>query len=288
MVRWTAPVSGTYDIHARFDGVDSQGTTTDVNVFLNSSSVFTGSLGVGVAVGDLRPGGRQPQRRRRGVLDGGLRLQRRLLRRRHPSLGHLHGHGRGHRRRSCRCRPDHRQRRRQGLLDGVEPQRRVWTYGWEPSLGGTFGNDTYTGQFISGVDEYSSGTQYLSIWHNHTSSPITSGALTFQPGKVVLHPGPAGEYSVVRWTAPAAGSYEVSATFTGVDGTPTTTDVHVLQNNVQVFAGDINVSAGNSASYTTSVALSAGATLDFAVGNGGNGYFDDGTQLDVSIVGTGF
>ena len=164
----------------------------------------------------------------------------------------------------------------------------AWTYGWEPSLGGTFGNDTHTGDFVSGVDEYASPIQYLSIWHNRTANTITTGPVTFAPGKVVLHPGPSGQYSVVRWTAPAAASYQISSTFSGIDSTPTTTDVHVLHNNSGLFTATLNLSSGsNTATYTNMVTLAAGDTLDFAVGNGGNGYGDDATQLDVTIGSSG-
>ena len=39
-----------------------------------------------------------------------------------------------------------------------------------------------------------------------------------------LHPGPAGEVSVVRWTAAATGVYSIAGRFQGIDTSGTTTD----------------------------------------------------------------
>ena len=59
----------------------------------------------------------------------------------------------------------------------------------------------------------------LDIWHspagrepwatlNPSAQPVeTPFSFTWPPRQVALHPGPQGEYSVVRWTAPAADRY---------------------------------------------------------------------------------
>jgi thermitase len=45
VVRWTAPSSGTYTIEGRYQGIDSTGpTTSEVAIFHNSTSVFTGAV----------------------------------------------------------------------------------------------------------------------------------------------------------------------------------------------------------------------------------------------------
>jgi hypothetical protein len=44
-VRWTAPSAGTYSIDGLFEGVDYAGpTTTDVNILLNGSSLFSDNI----------------------------------------------------------------------------------------------------------------------------------------------------------------------------------------------------------------------------------------------------
>jgi hypothetical protein len=50
-------------------------------------------------------------------------------------------------------------------------------------------------------------------------------------GQLAFHPGPDGEYSIVRWTAPISGPVSLIALFTGLDDVGgTTTDVPVLLN----------------------------------------------------------
>ena len=75
-----------------------------------------------------------------------------------------------------------------------------------------------------------------------------------------LAPGPHGEYGVVRWTAPAAGEYTVSGTFTGI-AEQATTDVHVLHNGKPLFDGLINLdSGGNEASFSRTISAARPAT----------------------------
>ena len=57
------------------------------------------------------------------------------------------------------------------------------------------------------------------------------------PGQFALHPGPGGEYAVVRYVAPEAGEASIDAVFTGLDIFGTTTDVHVLLNGNALFDG---------------------------------------------------
>jgi len=115
-------------------------------------------------------------------------------------------------------------------------------------------------------------------------------AVALMPAKTVsLIPGINGEYSVVRWSAPADGEYAVSAKFRGT-GMFTTTDVHVIQNGKPIDNGFINVNGcGDRWEKTATVSLSKGQTLDFAVGGrtpaGGDWYFrwEDITTLAVAI-----
>jgi hypothetical protein len=78
------------------------------------------------------------------------------------------------------------------------------------------------------------------VSHNGTGSTIVTTA-TYPPGALSLNPGVEGWNSVVRWTAPAAGTYQIPATFVGLSGAGgspvTTTDVAVLHNNAQLFSG---------------------------------------------------
>jgi ELWxxDGT repeat protein len=170
----------------------------------------------------------------------------------------------------------------------------VWSYGWSPTLTSPFQRYAQAGPNNENpppaniLDTWNAGTggqhSYPSVLHNGTSNPITSNAFTYLPGQLGLHPGPNGEYSVVRWTAPRAGSVSLGAVFSGLDfGGPTSTDVHVRHNGAALFDGAVNA-FGAGPSFDTTVVVAAGDTIDFAVGYGSNqNYHSDTTGLDAFI-----
>jgi hypothetical protein len=166
-----------------------------------------------------------------------------------------------------------------------------WSYGWSASLGAAF--SIHTEYLVSppgyvGLDAWSSGTAGIQLnpgaYVNPGATAVTLSTLTAQPGQFLMHPGPLGQYAIARWTAPQAGSYVVQAVFTGLDVGPTTTDVHVQHDGVDVAAGSINVGgAGNVFQASPSVVVAAGDTIDLAVGYGNNGYNDDSTGVDATV-----
>ncbi len=100
-----------------------------------------------------------------------------------------------------------------------------WSYGWASPPGTAFTPDATV----------QNGPQTLSRWlglngaalgrHcNGTNLYLPGLALPgmFQPGGggITAWPGSGGEAAVLRWTAPAAGTYRVNATFTGLAGYP--------------------------------------------------------------------
>jgi hypothetical protein len=126
------------------------------------------------------------------------------------------------------------------------------------------------------------------VTHNPTAQPIEGLGITWMPGQLALHPGPAGEYSVVRWTCPAPGEHEVNATFTGIAG-HATTDVHVLHNGRPLHVGGINIGGinagdhGSRCSFTGKLTIKAGDRLDFVVGFGNGHYGGDTTALAATV-----
>ncbi len=111
--------------------------------------------------------------------------------------------------------------------------------------------------------------------------------ITLGPGALGMHPGPGGEYSIARWTAPATGRYSITATFSGIAMQTTTTDVHVRHNQSDLpnGAGFINVNnMGNVFTFpASSVDVIAGDTIDFVVGFGNGTYISDSTGLTASV-----
>ncbi len=135
----------------------------------------------------------------------------------------------------------------------------------------------------------------LDIWHgqvgrepwatlNPSDQPVeTPFQFTWPPRQVALHPGPRGEYSVVRWTAPAADRYKIAAKFAGLFHA--TTDVHVLCNGRSQFNTVLNLSGSpNEAAHGGEVTLAEGDTVDFVVGWGDGSYGSDSTALTATIT----
>jgi len=90
---------------------------------------------------------------------------------------------------------------------------------------------------------------------------------------------------VVRWTAPAAGEFKLSAGFRAIDQ-QTTTDVHILHNGRALFDGLVRLEgAGPFASDERTLRLEAGDTVDFVVGWGNGSHICDSTGLEVTLTG---
>lgn len=166
-----------------------------------------------------------------------------------------------------------------------------WTYG--SSNGLTFVPATLTGGSAP-IFHWRSASEEVYVEKNTSaSSTIDSYARYWAPGQVTIHPGSA-EYGVIRFTAPTAGTYNFNVGFTGNSFATTTTDVHVvvngqispplhsgLVNSAQDVPNGIN---GAGPTFLDSVTLAVGGTLDFVVGNGGNGHPNDLTGISGSVT----
>jgi hypothetical protein len=145
-----------------------------------------------------------------------------------------------------------------------------------------FGNSGIAG--VAGIriwPKFSPTEPWVAI--NATTQTIRALGITWPPGQLAFHPGPKNEYSVVRWTAPAAGEVRVSATFAGI-AERATTDVHVLHKGRPLFDALLNLKgSGNQARFAKSFMVAAGDTVDCAVGAGNENYGGDSTALAVTI-----
>jgi hypothetical protein len=173
----------------------------------------------------------------------------------------------------------------------------VWSYGWTASLSNfnldlfnwSFGSGTSVAQGWARQDPTQVADANPSVLYlMNGSGPLFGYSTISAPSNSVnLHPGPAGELAVVRWTAPTAGQYQITGEFRGNDtgggnNAGTTTDVHVLHNAAQLTNDSIS-GFGNTQGFSHTVFLAAGDSVDFAVGTGGNGFFNDSTGLKAII-----
>lgn len=165
----------------------------------------------------------------------------------------------------------------------------LWSYGYSTTLGGPMTLHASRG-FDAGIEIW-----YTDLWlnqpsvsHNPTAGWVTNntGTIALQPGQLSFHPGPNGEYGLIRFTAPTNGDYQIVAAFSGADTHGTTTDVFLMQNGSPFFGGLVNgFGAGSGPAFQTNLTLRAGDHLDFAVRYGSNQEFSyDSTGLSAQIT----
>ena len=136
-----------------------------------------------------------------------------------------------------------------------------------------------------GWSENSGSPPYVGI--NTTGQEYDSEGITLPTGVLVMHPGGNGEYSDLRFTAPATATLAVSYTAIGIDTNGTTTDEHVLYNGQEIGSGSID-GYEQEARGTYKVSVVQGDTLDFLVGPGSNQtFYNDATSMSVQITPTG-
>ena len=124
------------------------------------------------------------------------------------------------------------------------------------------------------------------VTYNPTSKVHKIANIQWDPGRLSFHPGPQGEFSVVRYIMPEKGVYDVMARFLAIDQ-QTTTDVHVLHNGRSVFDSPLNLNGhGRQVSFQDRLTLSKGDTLDCVVGWGNGTHICDSTGLEFQVVDT--
>jgi serine/threonine protein kinase len=123
------------------------------------------------------------------------------------------------------------------------------------------------------------------IMHNTSGTTIkTDGVLVLSPEMLHLHPGKDRQRSVLRWTARANGIYQFQGQYQGIDLKGTSSDIAIVQNSSLILYRENITGYGDSKSFQLSKLIAKGDTIDFSVGDGGNGFFNDETGLSVSVL----
>jgi hypothetical protein len=164
----------------------------------------------------------------------------------------------------------------------------AWTYGYSPSVGGEFAADTAqtdgSAWWAAGITNGWSKTDnpYLPAIWSVLSDTTALGAVPVAAGEMVIHPGTGlTECGVVRWTAPATGSYDVTASWESINGMAeyaynAGVDVHLLKNGVSIYDGVTSylTATGPATMGSTILSLTAGDTLDFVTSPLGADLYD--------------
>lgn len=111
----------------------------------------------------------------------------------------------------------------------------VWSCGYSTALGSAFILDS-VGQLRGNIDQWAGGIAddgNPAVYHNGTGAPDSSFGVPFETNQVCEHPGPNGEYAIVRWTAPSSGVWTIDALFGAMD--IGSRDVHVLCDGISLF-----------------------------------------------------
>lgn len=161
----------------------------------------------------------------------------------------------------------------------------TWSYGYTPTLGGSFNLLTLATNNFGGVTGWNQWSTAANtdpgVYKNNGSVAVTNDGALVPPGTFVLRPGAGTELSAARWTAPSEGYWRITGTFTGVQAT--TTDVHIRAGAAALF-DDALSGLGDTKSFNVTLNTLTTDTLDFLAGNGGNGDAHDLTGLTVTIA----
>jgi hypothetical protein len=139
---------------------------------------------------------------------------------------------------------------------------------------------------------------YPYVAYNPTkqTQPGSSNGWALRAGEIAMEASNTGQYSLVRFVAPGAGLYAITARFAGIHFRLSSTDVHVLENAQSLFDAFIEGYGGDpgfhkvegaspTAAYSGRVRLKAGDTITFACGYGKNKtHFNDTTGLFARVV----
>jgi hypothetical protein len=121
--------------------------------------------------------------------------------------------------------------------------------------------------------------------YNPLDEIVSVGTITWQPRQASFHPGPNGEYSSYRFTAPTAGDYSLSATFNSIDTVGgADKDIHILVDGSELYDDALSGSYGSTKTFSNAVSLAKGDQVDFVIGFGTGPYFFDTTALDATLM----
>ena len=124
---------------------------------------------------------------------------------------------------------------------------------------------------------------YIAFNKRQQLQSYVPGSWAVRSGEIAMEGSNTGQYSLLRFLAPEAGTYRLSAQFAGLHtgGDMSTTDVHVLHGAESLFSAFIEGYGGDesfhkvqglhpNATYAGEVRLEKGASITFAVGYGRN------------------
>jgi hypothetical protein len=149
----------------------------------------------------------------------------------------------------------------------------TWSYGWSApvtTLAGRLGFQLFTR-----VQSYVSGIAWS------TTASLFPFVGTGPSGSINLHSGCGGEWSVLRWTAPASGVYIIRSQF--FNGDSGETEAWIFKNGSLANTLFHTAATSSNPSFSLSLSATLGETIDVVVGPGTDGCSGDTTPLSMTI-----
>jgi hypothetical protein len=164
----------------------------------------------------------------------------------------------------------------------------TWSYGYVTSWGVPFKLDDASGSNWAGVSAWwpSQVGPPPDVSRNDTKKQVCAETWCIPPKFLHLHPGPNGELSVLRWTAPESRKYVFRVAFEGLDWAfPTSTTFYIVQDSQGLLLqAPVNSYKQVAKWAPRPMRLVAGETIDFMVDWGQDGnYYGDSTGVAVKI-----
>lgn len=168
----------------------------------------------------------------------------------------------------------------------------VWSYGYTATRGSQlvpYNNarvdaSEYNGLGVDIWNLVNTGNNPPLVGHNRSGELRIYSTVRHPADLLNLHPGQFGEQSVVRWTAPVAGLYQIKGRFQGIDVNHGGTDVSVLYNSATKLFADFISGFDDQKEFAILAHVETGETIDFSVGYGRNeNYANDSTGLSATI-----
>jgi len=179
-------------------------------------------------------------------------------------------------------------------VNGDQPAAGPWTYGWEQQLSGPLHsyqrmfNVKYWGVDVAGWSQSGEGPQNGQhccpfVARNISGQDIREQTVGVPASKLFFHPGPNGEYSVVRWKNKDVGRYTIEARFSSLAFV--SVDAHVVKNGAPLMEGFLDGRGVWHDFMVRNLRCEPDNSIDFALGFGADhSYVSDSTGLEARIT----
>ncbi len=163
-----------------------------------------------------------------------------------------------------------------------------WSYGYTPTRGGTFSLFAGHGTDGAGLDYWTAGPGSAQVAHNGTGAGKLVGGTVYTPaGGLNLTPGSDASWAVVRWTAPAAGTYAINVHYLPrvlPNAAFGLAEVALIHSGAVVFDRCLAEQLGlGTIAVAITLTLGAGETIDMVAGAGDDQGGNDVIGLDATI-----